>query len=58
MRNIENKLQHVSRFGTGISSLWKREWCYINQGVGGLALPKKTSSVLVSHLVVVQESPS
>ena len=36
--NIQNKLQHVSRFAIGISSLWKQEHCYINQGVEGQEL--------------------
>ena len=51
-------LQHVSRFTIGISSLWKQEHCYINQAVEGQELLKKASSVFISHLVVVQESPS
>ena len=55
---MQNKLHHVSRFATGISSLWKQEQCYINQGVEGQAFLKKTLSVLVIHLVVVQESLS
>ena len=56
--NMQNKLQHVRRLATGISSLWKQERCYLNQGVEGLELLKKTSSVLFIHLIGVQESQS